>query len=74
MILNGAKTVLLFIGKHKNLISSDLRWKMFVNRITVSPLDCCKNLGVYIDENLIFNKHVNFLIHNSYAKLRSLYI
>ena len=58
LTLNLEKTVYIFFGNNKNKIKPNLE----INNTTLKPLDHAKFLGMWIDENLNWNYHINKLI------------
>lgn len=73
LILNEAKTELLVFGSKRVSVMNDPEFKIKLNGNTLVPGDCCKNLGLWIDNNLRFSKHVNHLVQKSFGKLKLLY-
>lgn len=74
LILNESKTQLLIFGSQKEDILSDPAFKIVLNQQLIEPTSCCKNLGLWMDVDLRFHKHVNTLIQKAYAKLKILYM
>lgn len=74
LILNNAKTKLLVFGKHKDRITNNSLFEIKLDGETLAFSDCAKNLGLYIDTNLRFQKHVKSIMQKSYSKLKVLYI
>ena len=73
--LNNLKTTYIIIGSKNNLTKLD--------KLSLPPLildgkiikreRVVKNLGVYFDENLSWDFHINFIIGKAYGKLRMSY-
>lgn len=74
LVLNEMKTEMLLFGGKRQQVHNDPRFKISVNGKLLSVSEECKNLGVYIDDNLRFSSHVNNIVRKSYAKLKLLYI
>lgn len=74
LVLNEVKTELLVFGKHKAQIIDNPNFKIVLNNQLLSPVNACKNLGVWFDTDLRFVKHVSTLIQKSISKLKLLYI
>lgn len=74
LVLNESKTELLVFGKNREIIIEDTNFKIILNDSILTPVDYCKNLGLFLDVNLKFNKHVEHLIKASYGKLKLLYM
>lgn len=72
LLLNESKTQVLLFGKDRDLILQNANFKIILNNSVLNPIDCCKNLGIYLDVQLRFSKHVSNLIQKSFAKLRIL--
>lgn len=74
MLLNENKTKLLIFGKDKLRVINNRLLNISINNTIIEPVDSCKNLGLFLDNNLRFESHVSSLIQKSFGKLRSLYI
>ena len=53
------------------LISATLRYDddLFLDDVKISPSECTKFLGIFIDNKLSFNSHVNSLVSKCNARL-----
>lgn len=71
--LNPTKTTALLIGTVKQCEKISLVDKIFINHLPISVNLHCKNLGLTIDQNLKFTKHVNEIIKVAYSRLKCLY-
>jgi hypothetical protein len=74
LLLNENKTKLLIFGKDKLRVINNRLLNISINNTIIEPVDSCKNLGLFLDNNLRFESHVSSLIQKSFGKLRSLYI
>lgn len=71
--LNPTKTTALLVGTEKQCDKISLHDKIFINNLPVSTNNYCKNLGLTIDQNLNFTRHVNEIIKVAYSRLKCLY-
>lgn len=74
LVLNESKTEVLLFGRNKIDLKTDPNFKIVLNNQVLKFSDSCKNLGVYIDEDLRYSTHVRHLLQKSYAKLKLLYM
>lgn len=72
LFLNPNKTQLIFVGKNSPDVSQKLN--IVLDNIIITPAKNCKNLGVYFDSKLRFEKHVSYILQKSYCKLKTLYL
>lgn len=72
LLLNASKSQLMIFGNKRicnNIENLDIK----INNVTIPLMTCTKNLGLLIDNNLRFTKHISKCIQNAYCKLRILY-
>ena len=71
--LNSTKTELMVFGpiQLRNQAKTILNVK--INDVRIKVSENCKNLGLWLDENLRFTKHVNYLCQSSYIILKQLF-
>ena len=70
LTLNLEKTVYIFFGNNKNKIKPNLK----INNTTLKPVDHSKFLGMWIDENLNWNAHINKLINKIKRNMHLLWV
>ena len=61
LTLNTSKTEFMLIGSRQSLSTFDTSPSLEIDGATVSQVTFTKSLGVYIDQNLSWNVHVNNL-------------
>ena len=61
LTLNKSKTEFMLIGSRQRLSAFDTSPSLEIDGAPVSPVTFTKSLGVYIDQNLSWNVHVNNL-------------
>lgn len=75
LMLNDTKTEVLLFGTHRESLINNVNFQIKLNNSSlILTTDFCKNLGIYLDVNLRFSKHVNYLVQKSYSKLKLLYM
>lgn len=73
LILNENKTEVLVYGKHRELIVNNPVFSITLNGKVLSFSEYCKDLGIFLDFNLRFQKHVSNIMQKSFSKLKVLY-
>lgn len=70
--VNPNKTNALCIGneRQRDIIRLETLW---LNNVQINWVESAKNLGLFIDQSLSFNQHINHISKTSYFKLKSLY-
>lgn len=74
LILNASKTVVMLFGGQRKSVAEDPNFKIQLNGKKLELANFCKNLGVTIDSELRFNKHVELLVQKAVGKLKLLYL
>ena len=70
LMINPKKTqAIMFSRTDLNTDNLDIR----INGTTIEWKDEVKNLGLFMDKKLTFNKHVNSILQRSYLRLKSLF-
>lgn len=73
LILNRKKSCCMLFGtRHSRVYSSELQIN-FDNGTLLEKADSFKYLGLWIDPELSFKPHIDFIIKRSYGYLNSLY-
>nr|CAI5832947.1 unnamed protein product [Callosobruchus analis] len=71
--LNSKKSQVIVFGPKSIRQKVATSMPITINSITLPIVDCVKNLGLWIDSDFRFTKHVNQLCQTSYNTLRQLY-
>lgn len=72
LVLNAGKTQMLIFGKQREVLLDNLNIK--IDNQYVNSSDSARNLGVIMDCQLRFDKHVSYLLQKGYGKLKILYL
>lgn len=71
LVLNGAKSKLLLFGMPESQI---VNFSLTIDGNILQPSSCEKNLGIFLDDQLKFEKHVSNILQRAYYKLKLLYM
>lgn len=71
--LNSTKTELMVFGPTQLRNQAKALLNIKINDVRINISEYSKNLGLWLDENLRFTKHVNYLCQSSYIILKQLY-
>lgn len=71
--LNAAKSTAIILGPKRAREAVKCGFNIEINGVTIEFTRVCKNLGLYIDNELRFVAHVNSLCKSSYLVLKRLY-
>lgn len=69
--INNDKSSLMIFGKSKNLVANDINISIKNNKLVNT--DVAKNLGVILDTDLRFKKHISKCTQKAFSNLKSLY-
>lgn len=72
--LNETKTKILLFGKDRLELKNGNDFVIQLNNINLEFTDNCKNLGIYLDTDLQYSRHISSLVQNSVGKLKMLYL
>ena len=70
--LNPSKTEFLIFGLPQQLSKLNSPTIHLPNNVTLSPVDCARNLGVIFDKNLTFAKHISSVSKACFFNIRDL--
>jgi hypothetical protein len=70
--LNPSKTEFLIIGLPQQLSKLNSPKIHLPNNVTLSPVDCARNLGVIFDKNLTFAQHISSVSKSCFFNIRDL--
>lgn len=74
LILNGSKSVFVLFGRKKDRIAFQrLNYRIEINAEGISQQSAVKNLGLTMDEDLRFTKHISNCLKKAYFGLRTIY-
>lgn len=73
LFLNPKKTVALLFGKNKDRLLNKESMQLIINNVPVSFSEESKVLGLWLDSELRFDKHISECIRKSIFKLKMLY-
>ena len=70
---NKTEALLFCAEKQRNILKNRLQSLILIGNSSLEFSNCAKNLGLYLDVNLRFYKHVQSLLQRSYVKMKLLY-
>lgn len=73
LIINSSKSNVILFGPENNKLNVSGGLNIKINNVSLTVVNEVKNLGVWLDTNLRFEKHVNQLIRCAYSKLKIIY-
>lgn len=74
LVLNTSKTQMLIFGKQKDLLQNNLNFQIKIDKQILDSSESARNLGVILDCQLRFDKHISNLLQKGYGKLKTLYL
>ena len=73
LVINASKTQLIVFSGSKSSKVLGSAFRIYINDNMLEPTSCIKNLGMYMDSNLQFRKHINTLLRRAYFSLKQVY-
>lgn len=71
--LNSAKSQVMLFGRRSTRERCSSKVKIGLDGVYLNLINVSKNLGIYLDSNLRFEKHINMIIRNSFSYLKLIY-
>lgn len=74
LVLNSQKCLFMVLGtKNQIELVQNINPTILVNNVAISRVPMTRNLGLYLDEKLTFENHVNMKIGKCFVSLQQLY-
>lgn len=73
LMLNSNKSTLMCFGSSKNRNFIKERLNIKIDNVTLPFVNCAKNLGVFVDEDLRFVDHIKYVNKKAYSSLKLIF-